>query len=56
MAHAITVNGIARTVDVDDDTPLLRVLRDVLRMTGLCGDRQTHSQASGGESSCRHVI
>src|SRR3989454_461165 len=34
MAHAITVNGIARTVDVDDDTPLLWVLRDVLGMTG----------------------
>src|SRR5712692_231399 len=50
MAHAITVNGIARTVDVDDDTPLLWVLRDVLGMTGtkfgcgmaLCGACTVH--------------
>ena len=50
MAHAITVNGIARTVDVDDDTPLLWVLRDVLGMTGtkfgcgmaLCGACTIH--------------
>jgi len=34
MAHAITVNGIARTVDVDEDTPTLWVLRDVLGITG----------------------
>ena len=34
MSYAITVNGAARTVDVDDDTPLLWVLRDVLGMTG----------------------
>src|SRR5256712_1982862 len=50
MAHAITVNGIARTVDVDDATPLLWVLRDVLGMTGtkfgcgmaLCGACTVH--------------
>src|SRR5258706_268956 len=50
MAHAITVNGIARTVDVDEDTPLLWVLRDVLGMTGtkfgcgaaLCGACTVH--------------
>jgi isoquinoline 1-oxidoreductase subunit alpha len=50
MSHAITVNGIARTVDVDDDTPLLWVLRDVLGMTGtkfgcglaLCGACTVH--------------
>src|SRR5947207_2956463 len=50
MAHAITVNGISRTVDVDDDTPLLWVLRDVLGMTGtkfgcglaLCGACTIH--------------
>jgi len=50
MPHAITVNGIARTVDVDDDTPLLWVLRDVLGMTGtkfgcglaLCGACTVH--------------
>jgi isoquinoline 1-oxidoreductase alpha subunit len=42
MALTITVNGSARTVDVDGDTPLLWVLRDVLGMTGTkfgCGKR-----------------
>ena len=34
MSYAITVNGIARTVDVEGDTPVLWVLRDVLGMTG----------------------
>lgn len=29
-----TVNGAAKTVDVDPDTPLLWVLRDELKMTG----------------------
>jgi isoquinoline 1-oxidoreductase subunit alpha len=50
MSHAITINGIARTVDVDEDTPLLWVLRDVLGMTGtkfgcglaLCGACTVH--------------
>ena len=50
MSHAITVNGTARTVDVDEDTPLLWVLRDVLGMTGtkfgcgmaLCGACTVH--------------
>src|SRR4030095_12498657 len=50
MSHATTVNGIARTVDVDDDTPMLWVLRDVLGMTGtkfgcglaLCGACTIH--------------
>src|SRR6267142_3134198 len=50
MPHAITVNGIARTVDVDEDTPLLWVLRDVLGLTGtkfgcglaLCGACTVH--------------
>jgi isoquinoline 1-oxidoreductase alpha subunit len=43
MAYKITVNGQSRTVDVDDDTPLLWVLRDVLGMTGTkfgCGIAQ----------------
>jgi isoquinoline 1-oxidoreductase subunit alpha len=43
MAFAITVNGIDHTVDVDGDTPLLWVLRDVLGMTGTkfgCGIAQ----------------
>jgi isoquinoline 1-oxidoreductase alpha subunit len=50
MSHAIIINGIARTVDVDEDTPLLWVLRDVLGMTGtkfgcglaLCGACTVH--------------
>src|SRR6266851_2171807 len=50
MSHAITVNGIARTVDVDEDTPMLWVLRDVLGMSGtkfgcglgLCGACTIH--------------
>jgi AraC family transcriptional regulator len=34
MAITIKVNGNAQSVDVDGDTPLLWVLRDVLGMTG----------------------
>ena len=34
MAITITVNGQARVVDVDPDTPLLWVLRDTLGLTG----------------------
>src|SRR5258706_815084 len=50
MATAIKVNGVDRMVDVDDDTPLLWVLRDHLGMTGtkfgcgmaLCGACTVH--------------
>ncbi|HZX83683.1 MAG TPA: (2Fe-2S)-binding protein [Reyranella sp.] len=50
MAYTINVNGTAREVDVDDDTPMLWVLRDVLGMTGtkfgcgaaLCGACTIH--------------
>jgi isoquinoline 1-oxidoreductase alpha subunit len=50
MAYTIKVNGTDHTVDVDDDTPLLWVLRDVLGMTGtkfgcgmaLCGACTVH--------------
>jgi isoquinoline 1-oxidoreductase alpha subunit len=50
MAFAITVNGTLYRVDVDGDTPLLWVLRDVLGMTGtkfgcglaLCGACTVH--------------
>ena len=50
MAFTITVNGTAHSVDVDGDTPLLWVLRDVLGMTGtkfgcgmaLCGACTVH--------------
>jgi len=45
MAYTIEVNGLKRTVDVDEDTPLLWVLRDELDLkgskfgcgVGLCG-------------------
>ena len=40
---SITVNGEARSVDVDDDTPLLWVVRDELNLTGTkfgCGMAQ----------------
>jgi isoquinoline 1-oxidoreductase alpha subunit len=50
MAIAIQVNGSTHSVDVDGDTPLLWVLRDVLGMTGtkfgcgmaLCGACTVH--------------
>src|SRR6267143_3026695 len=50
MAIKIKVNGAERTVDVDSDTPLLWVLRDVLGLTGtkfgcgmaLCGACTVH--------------
>ena len=34
MTSSITVNGSVHSVDVDDDTPLLWVLRDTLGLTG----------------------
>lgn len=43
MAFAIKVNGNTHSVDVDGDTPLLWVLRDLLGMTGTkfgCGVAQ----------------
>jgi isoquinoline 1-oxidoreductase alpha subunit len=50
MAFDIKVNGTTHSVDVDGDTPLLWVLRDVLGMTGtkfgcgvaLCGACTVH--------------
>src|SRR5580692_11194991 len=50
MAFTIKVNGTAHRADVDADTPLLWVLRDVLGMTGtkfgcgmaLCGACTVH--------------
>ncbi len=43
MIHLIQVNGRARRVDADDDTPLLWALRDNLQLTGTkfgCGIAQ----------------
>jgi len=50
MAFSIKVNGTIHSVDVDGDTPLLWVLRDVLGLTGtkfgcgmaLCGACTVH--------------
>jgi len=50
MAFVIKINGNTHSVDVDGDTPLLWVLRDVLGMTGtkfgcgmaLCGACTVH--------------
>src|SRR3954452_12262136 len=43
MAYTIKVNGTAHNIDVDGDTPLLWVLRDLLGLTGTkfgCGMAQ----------------
>ena len=43
MPISLIVNGIAHTVDVEADTPLLWVLRDTLKLTGTkygCGIAQ----------------
>src|SRR5690348_13476939 len=50
MAFSVKINGKPQSVDVDEDTPLLWVLRDVLGMTGtkfgcgqaLCGACTVH--------------
>ncbi|MBI2736720.1 MAG: (2Fe-2S)-binding protein [Rhodospirillales bacterium] len=50
MAYLVKINGKTHSVDVDGDTPLLWVLRDVLGMTGtkfgcgmaLCGACTVH--------------
>ncbi|MGH6825459.1 (2Fe-2S)-binding protein [Methyloceanibacter sp.] len=54
MAYTIKVNGTDRSVDVDGDTPLLWVLRDVIGLTGtkfgcgmaLCGACTVHLNGS----------
>ncbi len=58
MAFAIKVNGVQHNVDVDGDTPLLWVLRDVLGMTGtkfgcgmaLCGACTVHIDGAPSRS------
>jgi isoquinoline 1-oxidoreductase subunit alpha len=63
MAFTIKVNGSAHSVDVDGDTPLLWVLRDVLGMTGtkfgcgmaLCGACTVHIDGVAARSCITSV-
>ncbi len=58
MAFTVNINGSPRSVDVDGDTPLLWVLRDVLGMTGtkfgcgmaLCGACTVHIDGTAPRS------
>jgi isoquinoline 1-oxidoreductase alpha subunit len=58
MPYALKINGMQQTVDVDGDTPLLWVLRDVLKMTGtkfgcgmaLCGACTVHIDGAATRS------
>jgi isoquinoline 1-oxidoreductase alpha subunit len=58
MAFSLNINGVSHSVDVDGDTPLLWVLRDVLGMTGtkfgcgqaLCGACTVHQDGSAVRS------
>jgi isoquinoline 1-oxidoreductase subunit alpha len=58
MAFEIEVNGVKRSADVDGDTPLLWVLRDVFGMTGtkfgcgkaLCGACTVHIDGNATRS------
>jgi isoquinoline 1-oxidoreductase alpha subunit len=63
MATTIKINGVDRTIDVDGDTPLLWVLRDVLGMTGtkfgcgmaLCGACTVHIDGAATRSCITSV-
>jgi isoquinoline 1-oxidoreductase alpha subunit len=49
MAFLLGINGTNRPVDVDGDTPLPRVLRDVLGLTGTtfgCGSQTGSSDTT----------
>ena len=58
MAFTVKINGKTHSVDVDGDTPLLWVLRDVLGMTGtkfgcgqaLCGACTVHIDGTATRS------
>lgn len=59
----LNVNGVSRTVDVDENTPLLWVLRDNLHLTGtkyscgigLCGSCVVHLNGQA-ERSCSVTV
>ena len=63
MAFVLKINGTNRSVDVDGDTPLLWVLRDVLGMTGtkfgcgmaLCGACTVHIDGAATRSCITSV-
>jgi isoquinoline 1-oxidoreductase subunit alpha len=63
MAFTLKINGTNRSVDVDGDTPLLWVLRDVLGMTGtkfgcgvaLCGACTVHLDGAATRSCITSV-
>jgi isoquinoline 1-oxidoreductase subunit alpha len=63
MAFALKVNGTEHSVDVDGDTPLLWVLRDVLGLTGtkfgcgaaLCGACTVHLDGVAARSCATPV-
>ena len=63
MIYKLKINGTTRSVDVDSDTPLLWVLRDVLGMTGtkfgcglaLCGACTVHIDGHATRSCITQV-
>jgi isoquinoline 1-oxidoreductase alpha subunit len=63
VSYIISVNGTKHSVDVDGDTPLLWVLRDVLGMTGtkfgcgmaLCGACTVHLNGAPRRSCITRV-